>query len=669
MLSKLFTYLINYILSDYRKTHVNKTRIMATNYSARKLERKQRRCEAIIRGDLAIESSAAATRFLAILNAGLSTGLTEEAVLGAAVQHGTVQQVLMLPNKSYCFLECSTLNDAEQIYKNMHGRAALEQRGGVAYLSYFKNLPACEAENVWTKPPPEGLVILKNFITEMEEATLLHAITIGEENIEQRDLKHRRVKHFGYEFIYGTNNVDASKPLKEQIPKVCDILWERLKTEMTKLSLPTWHWDAPDQLTVNIYEPGQGIPPHVDTHSAFLDPILSLSLCGDVVMDFRRGKERQSVKLLRHSMLVMSGAARYDWTHGITPRIMDVVPSGNGLTVVARKRRVSLTFRRLRRGPCDCSFPTLCDTHLHAHSGTDCKISEAVAVRLEELNVHSVYERIAPHFSETRHTPWPRVAEFLRSFTLGSVLLDVGCGNGKYLQCNTDALTIGCDRSSGLLNACLERAKIGKASYCALPNTFRCDCLQVPVRAQSIDGCISIAVIHHLATAERRIAAVREIARLLRPGGRALIYVWAKDQRANEKKSAYLLQNKALNKKKSTVEQQRQRLADEVLQLQEQEKQLQSLLPDAPHLAVHTNRTNFMQQDVLVPWKLKVTSAAFKDNNNELQYIATSPNTYLRYYHVFESGELEAIIRNVPNVELLQSYYDQGNHCVILGKH
>lgn len=56
--------------------------------------------------------------------------------------------------------------------------------------------------------------------------------------------------------------------------------------------------------------------------------------------------------------------------------------------------------------------------------------------KLEEENVHKVYNEIANHFSETRHSPWPRVEQFLKSFELGSVLVDIGCGNGKYLSLN-----------------------------------------------------------------------------------------------------------------------------------------------------------------------------------------------------------------------------------------
>uniref|UniRef100_A0A8B9RS82 Uncharacterized protein n=1 Tax=Accipiter nisus TaxID=211598 RepID=A0A8B9RS82_9AVES len=55
------------------------------------------------------------------------------------------------------------------------------------------------------------------------------------------------------------------------------------------------------------------------------------------------------------------------------------------------------------------------------------------ASKLEQECVHKVYEEIATHFSSTRHSPWPRIVEFLRSLPKGSIVADVGCGNGKYL--------------------------------------------------------------------------------------------------------------------------------------------------------------------------------------------------------------------------------------------
>lgn len=52
----------------------------------------------------------------------------------------------------------------------------------------------------------------------------------------------------------------------------------------------------------------------------------------------------------------------------------------------------------------------------------------------------------------------------------------------------------------------------------------------LPLRDESLDAVLSIAVVHHLATTERRIRALRELARVLRIGGRIIISVWAMEQ-------------------------------------------------------------------------------------------------------------------------------------------
>ena len=246
--------------------------------------------------------------------------------------------------------------------------------------------------------------------------------------------------------------------------------------------------------------------------------------------------------------------------------------------------------------------------------------------------MHKVYNEIAKHFSETRHSPWPKVEHFLNSLKAGSILIDIGCGNGKYLTLNKDILKIGCDRSNGLLSVCQERNL----------NIFQCDCLAVPLKDNSVDACISIAVIHHLASEERRLKAIQEMARILVKGGRGLIYVWAKNQEANDEKSSYLKQNKQ-NFKKS--------------ELKVDENPPNELSNDN-ELPIHTNRTQFKAQDVLVPWKLKPS-----DKNRQAEKV-----TFLRFYHVFMEQELVELCEKVDNLFVVDSYYDQGNCCVIFEK-
>lgn len=56
------------------------------------------------------------------------------------------------------------------------------------------------------------------------------------------------------------------------------------------------------------------------------------------------------------------------------------------------------------------------------------------------------------------------------------------------------------------------------------------DNLALPFRDESLDAVVSIAVVHHFATTDRRVCALRELARVLRIGGRIIISVWAMEQ-------------------------------------------------------------------------------------------------------------------------------------------
>jgi alkylated DNA repair dioxygenase AlkB len=102
-----------------------------------------------------------------------------------------------------------------------------------------------------------------------------------------------------------------------------------------------------NQMTVNEYKPGEGIGSHIDTHSAFGDGIMSISLGADCVMSFKSSSSihndglKKLVYLPARSLLLMSGPARYTWSHQIVTRMTDCV---NG-TIIPRNTRLSLTLR------------------------------------------------------------------------------------------------------------------------------------------------------------------------------------------------------------------------------------------------------------------------------------------------------------------------------------
>lgn len=145
----------------------------------------------------------------------------------------------------------------------------------------------------------------------------------------------------------------------------------------------------------------------------------------------------------------MTGESRYLWTHGITPRKYDTVQASQSnkggiitkdvgdLTLNKRRTRTSFTFRKVRQTPCNCSYPLVCDSQ-KKEPPPSFPESDKEASQLEQEYVHQVYEEIARHFSSTRHSAWPHIVEFLKALPSGSLVADVGCGNGKYLGINKE---------------------------------------------------------------------------------------------------------------------------------------------------------------------------------------------------------------------------------------
>ena len=112
------------------------------------------------------------------------------------------------------------------------------------------------------------------------------------------------------------------------------------------------------QAIINLYRPGEGISPHVDLLRRFGDGIVGVSLGdGGVAMRFARAGEdgdEYDVWLPSGSVLVLTGEARYKWTHGIAPRLRDKVENiatgDDGWMLQERGLRVSITFRWLLPG-------------------------------------------------------------------------------------------------------------------------------------------------------------------------------------------------------------------------------------------------------------------------------------------------------------------------------
>ncbi|NXU57497.1 TRM9B methyltransferase, partial [Turnix velox] len=163
---------------------------------------------------------------------------------------------------------------------------------------------------------------------------------------------------------------------------------------------------------------------------------------------------------------------------------------------------------------------------------------EHEAAQLEKHHVHSVYENTATYFNDLQSKAWPRVRNFLLEQEPGSLVADIGCGTGKYLSINSQVYNLGCDYCGALVEIARKRDD----------EVLVCDNLNLPFRDECFNAIISIGVIHHFSTKQRRIKAIKEMARVLMPRGQMMIYVWAMEQKKRhfEKQDVFVPWNKAL---------------------------------------------------------------------------------------------------------------------------
>jgi alkylated DNA repair dioxygenase AlkB len=178
--------------------------------------------------------------------------------------------------------------------------------------------------------PVPDLKYVSSYVNEEAEAQLLAAI---DAQPWLADLK-RRVQHYGYRYDYKARKVDPAMYLGP-LPGWSQTIVNRLAAD--------GYMAVADQLIVNEYQPGQGIAAHVDCVPCFGPVVCSLTLGSSCVMELTavRDKQKELLLLDRASLLVLAGAARYDWRHAIPGRQSDKV----GEKVISRGRRVSLTFR------------------------------------------------------------------------------------------------------------------------------------------------------------------------------------------------------------------------------------------------------------------------------------------------------------------------------------
>lgn len=134
------------------------------------------------------------------------------------------------------------------------------------------------------------------------------------------------------------------------------------------------------------------------------------------------------------------------------------------------------------------------------------------------------YNRIAEHFSATRHAPWQEFKLFADYIKPGQKIIDLACGNGRFYKFLRDSDIkvdyYGLDNSANLI-------KIAKEKYPEIADRFALgEMFRLPYQNSRFDLVICIASFHHLPDKKLRLKTLAEIYRVLNPGGYLLMTNW-----------------------------------------------------------------------------------------------------------------------------------------------
>lgn len=237
------------------------------------------------------------------------------------------------------------------------------------------------------------------------------------------------------------------------------------------------------------------------------------------------------------------------------------------------------------------------------------------------------------------------------------MVADVGCGDGKYFPAIWEAgsYVIGTDISLPLLETTSDesggstvpdtrRVSDYRKSLQKRPAVAVADCMSVPLRSNSCDAAICIAVMHHLSTTDRRLRCIEELARVVKPHGKIHIQAWAMEQAADSRR--------------------RFAAPDVFVPFNAQPKYLDKVLDgknnnDASSCSKQVNATaNSTSKSAAELYSEAYEKADFDERKGLV--------VFQRYCHMYREGELDDLVRRVPGVRLLESGYESGNHYVVL---
>ena len=247
---------------------------------------------------------------------------------------------------------------------------------------------------------------------------------------------------------------------------------------------------------------------------------------------------------------------------------------------------------------------------------------------LEYINVKHVYDQIAHSFDYTRDKRiWSNVEKFLNEnviqwMNVPMKILDYGCGNGKYIPLiNLDL------HEYHAFDNCKEFINMINTRYPKVKTMSGDVCLNNNYKNEYFDIIISIAVIHHLTTFERRVEMIYQMMKMLKSGAKCLITAWTMEERFGEG------EGEAEDEAKLDYDISKNKIFKKSCKINDSSSSSDYLIP-------------FLHENV----------------------------NYNRFYHLFKYNDFLDLVKEVEKklnkkIKIHDYYYESNNYCLIISHH
>ena len=251
--------------------------------------------------------------------------------------------------------------------------------------------------------------------------------------------------------------------------------------------------------------------------------------------------------------------------------------------------------------------------------------------------------------------------------------------------------------------------------------------MRLPYAAQRFDAVLCIAVLHHMTTPARRSEMLTELVRVLAPGGKALVTVWATEQEDMKKlakwkpipkpgnqpgnlpdgasgtrtqmgadcqsgiqatepgrphtqdRRQHITETADLDAKVGNVLAAHQAVASAVNVVPATAVQAEGSTAAEPAVHGAGMQAQPVSNDYFVPWHLpfhRAEAAAQVAKSGQAAPAGSCRGIHIdnkkgavvfsRYYHVFEQFELDRLVEDIPHAKVVESFYDKDNWCVVM---